>query len=52
MFSRFTVLFDACVLYQAPVRDLVIELGIADLYRAKWSQYMSNNVLGKIGIYF
>lgn len=32
MFSGFIVLFDACVLYQAPVRDLVIELGIADLY--------------------
>jgi hypothetical protein len=37
MFSGFVVLFDACVLYQAPVRDLVMELGIADLYRAKWT---------------
>lgn len=37
MFSGFIVLFDSCVLYQAPVRDLVIELGIAELYRAKWT---------------
>jgi predicted nucleic acid-binding protein len=37
MFSGFIVLFDACVLYQAPVRDLVIELAIGDLYRAKWT---------------
>jgi len=37
MFSGFVVLFDACVLYQAPLRDLVIELGLADLYRAKWT---------------
>ncbi len=25
------------VLYPAPVRDLIIELAIADLYRAKWT---------------
>lgn len=37
MFSGFVVLFDACVLYQAPLRDLVMELGLADLYRAKWT---------------
>ncbi|MGD0665131.1 MAG: PIN domain-containing protein [Rhabdochlamydiaceae bacterium] len=37
MFINFTFLFDACVLYPAPVRDLIIELAIADLYRAKWS---------------
>lgn len=37
MFTSFTFLFDACVLYPAPVRDLIIELAIAELYRAKWT---------------
>lgn len=33
----FTVLYDACVLYPAPLRDLLLELALTDLYRAKWS---------------
>jgi predicted nucleic acid-binding protein len=28
---------DASVLYPAPLRDLLLELAVADLYRAKWS---------------
>jgi len=37
VFTSFTFLFDACVLYPAPIRDLIIELAIAELYRAKWT---------------
>lgn len=37
MFSGFIVLFDASVFYPAPVRDLFIELALADFYRAKWT---------------
>ena len=37
MFSGFIVLFDACTLYSAPIRDIIIEFALADLYRAKWS---------------
>jgi predicted nucleic acid-binding protein len=29
---------DACVLYPAPLRDLLLSLATAGLYRAKWSQ--------------
>jgi predicted nucleic acid-binding protein len=32
-----TAFLDACVLYPAPLRDLLLELAVADLYRAKWS---------------
>ena len=33
-----TVAFlDASVLYPAPLRDLLLELALADFYRAKWS---------------
>ena len=31
-------MLDACVLYPAPLRDLLLSLAAAGLYRAKWSQ--------------
>lgn len=49
MFSGFIVLFDACVLYPAPVRDLIIELAIADLYRAKWSNRIHDEWINSLG---
>jgi len=35
--ASFTVLFDACVLYPAPLRDLLMRLAMTDLFRARWS---------------
>jgi predicted nucleic acid-binding protein len=35
--ATFTVLYDACVLYPAAVRDLVVELARTGLFRAKWT---------------
>jgi hypothetical protein len=35
--ANFTVVYDACVLYPAAVRDLVIELARTGLLRAKWT---------------
>ena len=35
--SNFTALFDACVLYPAPLRDFLMNLAITDLFRAKWT---------------
>lgn len=35
--SRFTAVYDACVLYPAPLRDLLMHLALTDLFRAKWS---------------
>ena len=37
MTSRFTVIYDACVLYSNYLRDILIQLAIADLFRAKWT---------------
>ena len=31
-------MLDACVLYPAPLRDLLLSLAAAEIYRAKWSQ--------------
>ncbi|WP_019218451.1 PIN domain-containing protein [Legionella tunisiensis] len=34
---NFAVLYDACVLYPAPLRDLLMRLAMSELFRAKWS---------------
>ncbi len=34
----FTALYDACVLYPAPLRDLLLQLALTDLFRAKWTE--------------
>jgi predicted nucleic acid-binding protein len=35
--SPFTAIYDACVLYPAPLRDLLMHLALSGLYRARWS---------------
>jgi hypothetical protein len=37
MTSPFVVLYDACVLYPAPLRDLLMWLGLSGRFRAQWS---------------
>lgn len=34
----FTVIYDACVLYPAPVRDLLLRIGLTGVVRARWSE--------------
>lgn len=34
---KFTAVLDACVLYPAPVRDLLLHLASFDLYKPKWT---------------
>jgi hypothetical protein len=35
--TAFTALYDACVLYPAPLRDLLMWLALTDLFRARWT---------------
>lgn len=35
--SQYTVLFDANVLYPAPLRDALMQLAVTDLFKAKWT---------------
>src|ERR1700704_3911086 len=35
--SNYTALLDANVLYPAPLRDLLLQLAVTDLFRAKWT---------------
>lgn len=36
--ARYTVILDACVLYPAPLRDLLLSLASAGLFHARWSE--------------
>ncbi|MGA5588143.1 PIN domain-containing protein [Pseudomonas siliginis] len=36
--SSFTAVYDACVLYPAPLRDFLMWLALSGLYRARWTQ--------------
>lgn len=36
--SPFTAIFDACVLYPAPLRDFLMWLGLLGRFRARWSR--------------
>lgn len=35
--ANFTAIYDACVLYPAPLRDLLMHLALSELFRAKWT---------------
>lgn len=35
--AAFTALYDACVLYPAPLRDLLMGLAGTGLFRARWT---------------
>lgn len=36
--ASFVAVYDACVLYPAPLRDLLLRLALTDLFRARWSE--------------
>lgn len=37
MTSNFTVVYDACVMYPAPLRSFLMYLALTDMFRARWS---------------
>jgi len=44
----FTVVYDACVLFPAPLRDLLIRIGHAGLVRARWTGQILDEVFRTI----
>ena len=40
--SNFVAVYDACVLYPAPLRDLLMHLALSGLYRARWTARIHN----------
>jgi hypothetical protein len=46
--SRFTVIYDACVLYPAPLRDLLMWLALSGRFRARWSARINDEWQGNL----
>ena len=46
--GTFTALFDACVLYPAPLRDLLMRVALTDLFRARWSDRIHDEWIGNV----
>lgn len=46
--ATFTVVYDASVLYPAPLRDLLIRLGRTGLFRARWTNAILDEVFRSI----
>lgn len=40
--------YDACVLYPAPLRDFLLQLALTDLFQAKWSAAIHNEWIGAV----
>lgn len=36
--GKFSVIYDACVLYPAPLRDTLMRLAVTDLFKARWTE--------------
>lgn len=46
--ASFTVVYDACVLYPAPLRDLLIRIAASGIVRARWSRTILEEMTGSI----
>lgn len=43
-----TVLYDACVLYPAPLRDVLMWLALTNLFRARWTDRIHDEWIGAV----
>ena len=48
MASTFVAVFNACVLYKAPVRDLLMHLSLTGLFRARWTNRIHDEWIGAL----
>lgn len=46
--ATFTALYDACVLYPAPLRDFLMRLALTDLFRARWTNRIHDEWIGSL----
>ena len=46
----FTVVYDACVLYPAPLRDLLLRVAMTGIVRARWSEAILDECFRNIAI--
>ncbi len=48
MNPHWAVVYDSCVLYPAPLRDLLMHLALTDIYRAKWTHRIHDEWSGAL----
>lgn len=46
--ANFTVVYDACVLYPAPLRDMLVRLAVTGLFRARWTDDIHAEWIGNL----
>lgn len=46
--ANFVAVFDACVLYPASLRDLLLHLALTDLFRARWTDRIHEEWIGAV----
>lgn len=45
---KLTAVLDACVLYLAPLRDLLMQLSVTDLFQARWTEDIHAEWIGNL----
>ncbi len=46
--SQLIVVYDACILYPAPLRDLLMWLALSDLFQAKWTEQIHQEWISNV----
>jgi predicted nucleic acid-binding protein len=46
--GKFSVIYDACVLYPAPLRDCLLSLALTDLFKAHWTDHIHAEWIGAL----
>ncbi len=46
--ANFTAIYDACVLYPAPLRDFLLRLAMTELFRARWTDHIHDEWIGGV----
>jgi hypothetical protein len=46
--GKFSVIYDACVLYPAPLRDCLMRLALTDLFKARWTDRIHAEWIGAL----
>jgi predicted nucleic acid-binding protein len=46
--EKFSVIYDACVLYPAPLRDCLLRLALTDLFKARWTDQIHAEWMGAL----